>query len=129
MSAIMFLCLSRDVTVPGSDNAMTDDGYPHGLTTERFFHSVARFCPGFQYNLRGPAWAVGSCSISLPAEGTFQDVIFQTLRLSGKNALYNVCMWNCVSYVRMRACVDYVRLRAMIDKVRFLYYLHMYQQF
>ena len=57
--------------------------------TEHFFHSVATFCPGFQYNLRGPAWEVGSCSISPPADGTFQDVIFQTLRLSGKNALYS----------------------------------------
>ena len=52
-----------------------------------FFHSVAMFCHGFQFNLRGPAWAVGSCSISQPAEGTFQNVIFQTLRQCGRNAL------------------------------------------
>ena len=52
-----------------------------------FFHSGAWFRHGFQYNLREPYWAVGSCSISPPAEGTFQNVIFKTLRQSGKNAL------------------------------------------
>ena len=46
-----------------------------------FFHSVAMFCHGFQYNLQGPAWAVDSCSTSPPTEGTFQNVIFQTLQL------------------------------------------------
>ena len=55
--------------------------------TERFFHSVTMFCHEFQYNLRGPAWAVGSCSISPPAKGTFQKFVLQTLRQSGKNAL------------------------------------------
>ena len=37
--------------------------------TERFFPSVARFCHEFQYNLRGPAWAVGSCSINYQPTG------------------------------------------------------------
>ena len=58
------------------------------LYTECFFHSVARFCHGCLYNLRGIVWAVGSCSISPTADGTFQNFIFQTLRQSGKNALY-----------------------------------------
>ena len=52
------------------------------------FSTVTMFRCGFQYNLRGLAWAVGSCSISPPAEGTFQNGIFLTLRQSGKNALY-----------------------------------------
>ena len=56
--------------------------------TERFFHSVTMFCYGFQYNLRGPAWAVASCSISPPAKESLKNVFFQTLRQSGKNALY-----------------------------------------
>ena len=53
-----------------------------------FFHSVMMFCHGRQYNLRGPASAVDSSSISPPAEGTFKNVTFQTLRQSGKNTLY-----------------------------------------
>ena len=70
--------ITMTTTTTTSSVKTTRQGYS-GIHTERFFHCVARFCPGFQYNLRGPAWAVGSCSISLPAEGTFQDVIFQTL--------------------------------------------------
>ena len=60
------------------------------INTERFFPSVAMFCYGFQHNLRGPAWAVGSYSISPPADGTFQNFIFQTLRQMGRNVLYRV---------------------------------------
>ena len=36
------------------------------------------------------AWAVGSCSFSPSAEGTFQNVIYETLWQSGKNALYKL---------------------------------------
>ena len=45
--------------------------------------SVARFCYVFPCELRGPAWAVGSYSISQSAGGTSQNIIFKTLRQIG----------------------------------------------
>ena len=40
------------------------------------------------HELRGPAWAVGSYSISQSAGGTSQNIIFKTLRQIGRPALY-----------------------------------------
>ena len=34
--------------------------------------------------LRGPAWAVGSCSISQSAGRIYQNITFKTLRQTGK---------------------------------------------
>ena len=42
---------------------------------------------GLCYKLRGSAWAVGSCRIGPLAKGIFQNVIFKTLRQTGKNTL------------------------------------------
>ena len=55
--------------------------------TERGVLSVARFCYVFPCELRGPAWAVGSYSISQSAGGTSQNIIFKTLRQIGRPAL------------------------------------------
>ena len=44
------------------------------------------FCYGFQHNLRGPAWTVGSYSISQSAGRTSQNIIFQTLQQIGRYA-------------------------------------------
>ena len=49
--------------------------------------SVARFCYVFPCELRGPAWAVGSYSVSQSAGGTSQNIIFKTLRQIGRPAL------------------------------------------
>ena len=56
--------------------------------TERGILSVARFCYVFPCELREPAWAVGSYSISQSAGGTSQIIIFKTLRQIGRPALY-----------------------------------------
>ena len=56
--------------------------------TEQGVLSVARFCYVFLCELRGPAWAVGSYSISQSARGTSQNIIFKTLRQLGRPALY-----------------------------------------
>ena len=56
-------------------------------STECFFRSVARFGRSHFGRFHRPAWAVGSCSVGLTADGTFQNFFFQTLRQSGKNAL------------------------------------------
>ena len=58
--------------------------------TELFIWSVAMFCNVFRGELRGPAWAVGSYSISRSARETYQTIIFKTLRLIGRPALYLV---------------------------------------
>ena len=47
-------------------------------TTERGVLSVARFCYVFPCELRGPARAVGSYSISQSAGGTSKNIIFKT---------------------------------------------------
>ena len=41
----------------------------------------------FPCELRGPAWAVGSYSISQSAGGTSQNIIFKTLQQIGRPAL------------------------------------------
>ena len=56
--------------------------------TERGVLSVVRFCYVFPCELRGPAWAVGSYSISQSAGGTSQNIIYKTLRQIGRPALY-----------------------------------------
>ena len=56
--------------------------------TPLFVPSVAMFCYHFRYKLRVSAWAVGSCSIGPPAGGILENIIFQTLRLTGRIALY-----------------------------------------
>ena len=48
------------------------------------------FCYHFRYKLRVSAWAVGSCSIGPPAGGILEISIFQTLRLTGRIALYSL---------------------------------------
>ena len=58
--------------------------------TERGVLSVARFCYGFPYELRGPDWAVGSYSISQSSGGTSQNIISKTLRQIGRPALYTL---------------------------------------
>ena len=58
------------------------------LPTPLFVPSVAMFCYHFRYKLRVSAWAVGSCSIGPPAGGILEISIFQTLRLTGRIALY-----------------------------------------
>ena len=56
--------------------------------TERGILSVARFCHVFPCELRGPAWAVDSYSISQSAGGTSRKIIFKTLRQVECPALY-----------------------------------------
>ena len=58
------------------------------LCTERGVLSVTRFRYVFQCELWGPAWAVGSYSISQSAGGTSQSIIFKTLRQIRRPALY-----------------------------------------
>ena len=53
------------------------------ITTERGCLSVARFSYVFQLELRGPAWAVGSYSMSQSAGGTSQIMICKTYVQSG----------------------------------------------
>ena len=55
-------------------------------STGRGVLSVARFCYVFPWELRGPAWAVGSYSISQSAGRTSQNIIFQTLQQIGRYA-------------------------------------------
>ena len=74
------------------------------MCTECFFQSVAIFCREFQHNLRRPAWAVGSCSNSPSAKRTFQNVIFQTLRQTGKT-LCSPLMRNLIITVISIACL------------------------
>ena len=57
-------------------------------STEQGVLSVARFCYVFPCELQGPAWAVGSYSISQSAGGTSQNIIFKTLRQIGCPDLY-----------------------------------------
>ena len=57
-------------------------------TTDRGVLSVARFSYVFSCELRGPAWAEGSYSISQSAGGISQKIIFKTLRQIGCPALY-----------------------------------------
>ena len=56
-------------------------------STEWSVLSLARFDNVFPCELRGPAWAVGSYIISQSARGTFQNIIFKTLRQIGRLAL------------------------------------------
>ena len=56
--------------------------------TMRGILSVARFCYVFPCELGGPAWAVGSYSVSQSAGGTSQNMIFKTLRQIGRPALW-----------------------------------------
>ena len=58
------------------------------ISTERGVLSVAKFCFVFPYELRGPAWAVGSYSISQSAGETSQNITFKTLRQLGRPSLY-----------------------------------------
>ena len=58
------------------------------MITEWGVLSFARFCYVFPCELRGPALAVGSYSISQSARGTSQNIIFKTLRHIGRPALY-----------------------------------------
>ena len=44
----------------------------------------------FPFELQGPAWAVGSYSISQSARGTSQNIIYKTLRQIGRPALYSI---------------------------------------
>ena len=69
-------------------------------TTERGVLSVARFCYVFPCELRGPAWAVGSYSISQSAGGTSQTIIFKTLRLIGRPALYIIARFEFTAQTR-----------------------------
>ena len=62
------------------------------ICTERGILSVARFCYVFPGELQGPAWAVGSYSISQSAGETYQNIIFKTLRQIGRPALYTTCI-------------------------------------
>ena len=55
--------------------------------TERGVLSVTRFCYAFPCELRGPAWAVGSYSISQSAGETSQNIIFKTLRQTSRSVL------------------------------------------
>ena len=67
--------------------SMTDP--KHNMSyTEQGVLSVARFCYVFPCELQGPAWAVGSYSISQSTGGTSQNIIFKTLRQIGCPALY-----------------------------------------
>ena len=68
----------------GTDNL----SFSRNINTERGVLSVARFCYVFPRELRGPAWAVGSYSISQSAGGTSQNIICKTLRQIGRPALY-----------------------------------------
>ena len=65
------------------------------MYTERGVLSDARFFYVFPCELRGPAWAIGSYSISQSAGGTSQNIIFKTLRQIGRPALYNNTLKMC----------------------------------
>ena len=55
--------------------------------TERGVLSVARICYFFPCELRGPAWAVGSYSISQSDGGTSQNITFETFQQIGRPTL------------------------------------------
>ena len=57
-------------------NLESDTSY---MGTERGVLSVVRFCYVFPCELGGPAWAVGSCSISQSAGELPKTIIFKTL--------------------------------------------------
>ena len=57
------------------------------MCTEWGVLSVARFCYVFQCELRGPAWAVGSYSISQHPEELPKNIIFKTLQQIGRPSL------------------------------------------
>ena len=71
----------------GKEMARHSQGCLKIYSTERGVLTVARFCHVFPCELRGPAWAVGSYSISKSVGGTSQNIIFKTLRLIGHPAL------------------------------------------
>ena len=48
------------------------------------------FCYVFRCELRGPAWAVGSYSIGLPAGGIFQNTFNKISRIRGRPRVYYV---------------------------------------
>ena len=58
------------------------------ICTERGILSVARFCYVFPGELQGPAWAVGSYSISQSSGGTSENIIFKTLQQIGRPTQY-----------------------------------------
>ena len=64
--------------------------------TGRGFLSVAGFCYVFPCELQGPAWAVGSNSISQSAGETSQNIIFKTLRQIGRPTLYRLLIIKCI---------------------------------
>ena len=57
--------------------------------TERGVLSVPRFCYVFPCELQGPAWAVGSYSISQSVGGTSQNHYLQNLATDRTPALYS----------------------------------------
>ena len=69
---------TEEPVVPGWASQL-DPTPEYRVTTERGELSVARFCYVFPCELRRPAWAVGSYSISQSAGGTSKNIIFKTL--------------------------------------------------
>ena len=77
--------------------------------TERGVLSVEKFCDFFPCELRGPAWVVGSYSISQSAGGTSQNITSKTLRQIGRPALYTVRRFratkvNLISVATFHSC-------------------------
>ena len=72
----------------GGMNLFVKSYYNNIITTSDIqcsgFHPLARnvLLRLFAKKLQGPAWAVGSYSIGPPAKGSFQILIFKTLRTS-----------------------------------------------
>ena len=80
--------------------------------TERGVLSVSRFCYVFPCELQGPAWAVGSYSISQSAGETSQNIIFKTLRQIGRPAIHETCWTSTqlLSHYRVTLVVEYLGL-------------------
>ena len=84
--------LTQQIPSPGNTCQLSSTTIRHPwlvctVHTELGVLSVSRFCYVFPCELRGPAWAVGSYSISQSAGGNSQNIIFKTLRQIGCPAL------------------------------------------
>ena len=70
----------------------------------------------FPWELRWPALAVGSYSISQSARGTSQNIIFKTLRQIGCPALYRGCL-PALTSVEIGARAHRARRRRLLQRV------------
>ena len=74
--------------------------FPIAQYRESRYNFHYNFCYSFRYNIFTSESGPRYCSYLLPmqADGTFHNVIFQTLRQSGKNALYGSMIASCVCF-------------------------------